>query len=69
VAKTHFPVRFASALGLNNNKLLTKHVRQVSQRWKQSDKILHTKIPTNPFKKAIFPVGIPTPYKSLKILL
>jgi len=32
VAKTHFPVRFASALGLNNNKLLTKHVRQVSQR-------------------------------------
>jgi len=48
-------VRFASALA-TNDKLLTKHVREVSQRLKQSDKNSEHK---NPYKMAIFPVGIP----------
>jgi len=55
LAKTLFSVRFASALA-TNDKLLTKHVREVSQRLKQSDKNSEHK---NPYKMAIFPVGIP----------
>jgi len=38
---------------------LTKHVREVSQRQKKAIKILNTKIPTDPYKTAIIPVGIP----------
>jgi len=56
--KTHFSVRFACAL--INNKLLTKHVREVSQTKGRNKaiKTLNTKISTDPYKMAIFPVGI-----------
>jgi len=59
--KTHFPVRFASAR--INNKLLTKHIRGVSQTKGKNKAIknLNTKIPTDPYKIAIIPVRITYP--------
>jgi len=55
-------VRFASALIVNYwpNTSVKYHKRR-----NKAIKIINTKIPTDPYKMAIFPVG--TPYKSLKI--
>jgi len=62
VEKTHFPVRLASAI---NNKLLIKHVREVSQSQKQNDKNSKHKIPMDSYKMTIFHLGI---LYSLKML-
>jgi len=61
LVKTHFPVRFASALIINcwPNTSMKYHERR-----NKAIKILNTKIPT---KWLFFPWVFPTPDKSLKI--
>jgi len=55
LVKTRFPLRFASVL------MLTKHVLDLKYHKcrNKAIKILNTKIPTDPYKMAVFPVGIP----------
>jgi len=55
LVKTRFPLRFASVL------MLTTHVLDLKyhKRRNKTIQILNTKIPTDPYKMVIFPVGIP----------
>jgi len=54
MAKTHFPVRFASVVMIN---CWPKTSVKCHKGRNKAIKILNTKISTNPYKIAIFPVG------------
>ena len=55
LVKTRFPLRFASVLMLTTHVLDLKYHKCRNK----AIQILNTKIPTDPYKMAIFPVGIP----------